>query len=75
MGGRDDSDIGCALPLGKKFLNVLTFEKNESQHVVSTTWPNPCQSGYITDDDDDVGLHVLGCRVDILGHICHRHRS
>ena len=22
------------------------------------------------DDDDDVGLHVLGCRVDILGTNC-----
>ena len=25
---------------------------------------------FIIDDDDDVGLHVLGCRVDILGTNC-----
>ena len=25
---------------------------------------------FISDDDDDVGLHVLGCRVDILGTNC-----
>ena len=26
----------------------------------------------IIDDDDDVGLHVLGCRVDILGTNCRK---
>ena len=27
------------------------------------------------DDDDDVGLHVLGCRVDIFGTNCNGHSS
>ena len=36
-------------------------------HLDFNTAPELCHS------DDDVGLHVLGCRVDILGTNCNNH--
>ena len=29
-----------------------------------------CPQNTLSDDDDDVGLYVFGCRVDILGTNC-----
>ena len=38
--------------------------QSKSRAGIGANWPDPKH------DDDDVGLHVLGCRVDILGTNC-----
>ena len=83
--GSDESYFNVSLierdKVTRQCPQTATFEvKGEPKQIQSNRCPSAYQpdalplgqTGSVTgvDDDDDVGLYVLGCRVDILGTNC-----